>query len=73
MADYNEFDPDHDIDYGTSARGNEVLIINSRELFHLKKTGKRTINNNCTLFWCCKNTSHCNATVISSRDNVDLE
>ncbi len=48
MDDYYDFDPQHNIDYGKTSHGNEVLIINSRELFLFKKTGKGTINNNFT-------------------------
>jgi hypothetical protein len=44
MDDYYDFDPQHNIDYGKTSRGNEVLIINSRELFLLKNNGKRIIN-----------------------------
>jgi len=33
MDDYYDFDPQHHIDYGKSAHGNEVLIINSRDLY----------------------------------------
>ena len=40
MNDYYDFDPEHHIDYGKSAQGNEVLIIDSREIFHLKKLVK---------------------------------
>ena len=67
MDDYYDFDPQHNIDYGKSSHGNEVLIINSRELFLLKKTGKRTINNN------YKDTPRCNATASSSRNDVVVE
>ena len=73
MDDYYDFDPQHNIDYGKTSHGNEVLIINSRELFLLKKTGKRTINNNFTLSWYCKDTTRCNATVSSSRNDVAVE
>ena len=73
MDDYYDFDPDINIDYGKSPQGNEVLIINSREIFRLKKTGKRTLHGNFTLSWCCNNTSNCSATVTSSRVDVDLE
>jgi hypothetical protein len=71
MDDYYDFDPDINIDYGKSPQGNEVLIINSREIFRLKKTGKRTLHGNFTLSWCCNNTSNCSATVTSSRVDVD--
>ena len=40
MDDYYDFDPDIHIDYGKSPQGNEVLIINSREIFRLKKMVK---------------------------------
>jgi hypothetical protein len=73
MDDYYDFDPQHNIDYGKTSHGNEVLIINSRELFLLKKTGKRTFNNNFTLSWYCKDTTRCNATVSSSRNDVAVE
>ena len=56
MDDYYDFDPDIHIDYGKSPQGNEVLNINSRDIFRLKKTGKRTLHGNCTLSWCCNNT-----------------
>jgi hypothetical protein len=40
MDDYYDFDPDLNIDYGKSPQGNEVLIIDSREIFRLKKLVK---------------------------------
>ena len=32
----NHIDPDNDISYGISNRGNEVMIVNEREIFHKK-------------------------------------
>jgi hypothetical protein len=37
MDDYYVFDPNLNIDYGKSPQGNEVLVINSREIFRFKK------------------------------------
>lgn len=32
----NDIDPDNDVTYGISNRGNEVIIINEREIFQKK-------------------------------------
>ena len=69
----NHIDPDNDISYGINNRGNEVIIVNEREIFHKKNCGKRTINNNFTISWICKNRHQCRGTLMSTRDVVDLE
>ena len=68
----NDFDPDNDISYGKSNKGHEVMIVNERELFH-KKNCKRKINNSFSICWQCKNRLHCNATLLSTRDFVEIE
>ena len=45
----NDIDPDNDVAYGISNRGNEVIIINEREIFQKQNCGKRTLNNNYTI------------------------
>ncbi len=69
----NDIDPDNDVAYGKSNRGNEVMIINEREIFQKKNCGKRTLNNNYTISWNCRNTHQCKGTLISTRDEVDRE
>lgn len=69
----NDIDPVIDIKYGISCKGKEVMIINEREIFHKKNCGKRTLNNNYTISWNCKNRSNCNAFLSSTRDDIHLD
>ena len=62
---------DNDISYGKSNKGLEVIILNDSEIFHKRKIGKRTLNNNFTISWNCKNRSNCNAALLSCRVNPD--
>jgi len=66
--DDNAIDPDNDISYGY-----EVMIVNDREIFLRRKIGKRTLNNNYTIGWSCKNKPSCTASILSTRDEVNLE
>jgi hypothetical protein len=56
-----------------SRNGREVMIVNEREIFHKKKCGKRKLNNSYSISWNCKNTHNCNATLISTRDFVEID
>ena len=69
----NAIDPDNDISYGISSKGHEVMIVNEREIFVKRKIGKRTLNNNYTIGWSCKNKPSCTASISSTRDDVNLE
>ena len=68
----DDLDPDNDISYGKSSNGHEVMIVNEREIFHKKKCGKRKLNNSYSISWNCKNTHYCNATLISTRDLIEI-
>jgi hypothetical protein len=41
----NNIDPENEVSYGTSSKGKEVMIVNDREIFHEKYSGKRLIYN----------------------------
>ena len=41
----DDFDPDNDTSYGKSSYVHEVMIVNEREIFHIKKCGKKKLNN----------------------------
>jgi hypothetical protein len=69
---YN-IDPENEVSYGTSCKGKEVMIVNDREIFHKKYSGKRLINNIFKIGWICKNKHNCNGTLVSIRDVVDLD
>ena len=69
----NAIDPDNDISYRISNKGHEVMIVNEREIFVKRKIGKRTLNNNYTIGWSCKNRPSCTASISSTRDDVNLE
>ena len=71
--DDNAIDPDNDISYGINNKGYEVMIVNDREIFLKRKIGKRTLNNNYTIGWSCKNKPSCTASITSTRDEVNLE
>jgi hypothetical protein len=51
----NNIDPENEVSYGTSCEGKEVMIVNDREIFHKKYSGKRLINNIFKIGWNCKN------------------
>ena len=61
----NNIDPENQVSYGRSTRGNEVMIVNDREIFHKKYCGKRLLNNSFKIGWNCKNTHNCNGTLVS--------
>ena len=69
----NAIDSDNDISYGISSKGHEVMIVNEREIFVKRKIGKRTLNNNYTIGWSCKNKPSYTASISSTRDDVNLE
>ena len=69
----NNIDPENEVSYGTSCKGKEVMILNDREIFHKKYSGKRLINNTFKIGWNCKNKHNCNGTLVSVRDVVDLD
>ena len=70
---HDDFDPDNDTAYGKSNKGHEAMIVNEREIFHKKKCGKRKLNNSFSISWGCKNKHTCNATLISTRDFVEID
>jgi hypothetical protein len=45
------------------------MIVNDREIFHKRKIGKRTLKNNYTIGWQCKNKLNCSASISSTRDD----
>jgi hypothetical protein len=47
------------------------MIVNDREIFLKRKIGKRSLNNNYTIGWSCKNKPSCTASITSTRDFVD--
>ena len=69
----NNIDPENEVSYRTSSKGKEVMIVNDREIFHKKYSGKRLINNTFKIGWNCKNKHNCNGTLVSIRDVVDLD
>ena len=64
----NAIDPDNDISYRISNKGHEVMIVNEREIFQKRKIGKRTLNNNYTIGWSCKNKPSCTASYLEASD-----
>ena len=50
----DDFEPDNDTSYGKSSNGHEVMIIYEREIFHIKKCGKRKLNNSFSISRNCK-------------------
>ncbi len=50
--------------YGTSSKGKEVMIVNDREIFHEKYSGKSLINNIFKIGWNCKNKHNCYGTLV---------
>jgi hypothetical protein len=48
------------------------MIVKEREIFHKKKCGKMKKNNSYSISWNCKNIHNCNATLISTRDFVEI-
>jgi hypothetical protein len=69
----DDLDPDNDISYGKSSNGHEVMIVNEREIFQKKKCGRRNFKNSYSISWNCKNTHNCNATLVSTRDFVEID
>jgi len=49
------------------------MIVNEREIFQKKKCGRRNFKNSYSISWNCKNTHNCNATLVSTRDFVEID